>query len=52
MFICVGGEGGDQVVWRAYTGAIHCVFDQISNLQNYLTTPIHKNQGGEGASDR
>jgi hypothetical protein len=22
------------VVWRAYTRVIHCVFDQLSNLQN------------------
>ncbi len=26
-----GGESG--CVWRAYTGVIHCVFDQIPNLQ-------------------
>jgi hypothetical protein len=33
------------------TGVIHCVFDQIQNLQNCFTTPS-KNLGGEGASDR
>jgi hypothetical protein len=26
---------------RAYTGVIHCVFDQIPNLQNYFTTQIN-----------
>ncbi len=26
-------EGWDQVVWRAYTGGIQCVFDQIQKLQ-------------------
>jgi hypothetical protein len=40
---CVTGGGGDLVMWRAYTEIIHCVFDQIPNLQNYFTT---------GASDR
>jgi hypothetical protein len=35
------------VVWRATTGVIHCVFDQIPNLQNCFTTP-NKNLGGEG----
>ncbi len=49
---CVtGGRGWDQVVWRASTGVIHCVFDQIPNLQNCFTTP-NKNLRGEGASDR
>jgi hypothetical protein len=38
-------------VWRASTGVIHCVFDQIPNLQNCFITP-NKNLGGEGASDR
>jgi hypothetical protein len=38
-------------VWRASTGVIHCVFDQIPNLQNCFTAP-NKNLGGEGASDR
>jgi hypothetical protein len=33
----VGGGGG--VMWRAYTGVIHYVFDQIPNLQNFFTTP-------------
>jgi hypothetical protein len=46
---CVrGGEGGDRVVWRAYTGAIHCVFDQIRNLQNCFTTPKQKPRRGGG----
>ncbi len=35
-------------MWRAYTGVVHCVFDQISNLQNCFTTP-NKNLVGEGA---
>ncbi len=34
-------------MWRASTGVIHCIFDQIPNLQNGLTTP-NKNLGGEG----
>jgi hypothetical protein len=38
-------------MWRAYAEVIHCVFDQIPNLQNCITTP-NKNLGGEGASDR
>ncbi len=29
--VCNRGGGGDRVVWRAYTGIIHCVFDQITN---------------------
>jgi hypothetical protein len=37
-------------MWRAYTGVIHCVFDQIPNLQICFTTP-KQNLGGEGASD-
>jgi hypothetical protein len=49
--VCNGGEGRDRVVWRASTGVIHCVFDQIPNLQNRFTTP-NKNLGGERASDR
>jgi hypothetical protein len=35
----------NRVVWRAYTGGKYCVFDQIPNLQNCLTTP-NKNQEG------
>ncbi len=42
-----GGGGGVRVVWRASTGLIHCVFDQIPNLQNCFTTP-NKNQEGIG----
>jgi hypothetical protein len=34
-------------VWRASSGAIHCLFDQIPNLQNCFTTP-NKNLGEEG----
>jgi hypothetical protein len=30
---CVKGGEGDRIVWRAYKGVIHCVFDQIPNLQ-------------------
>jgi hypothetical protein len=30
------------------TGVIHCIFDQIPNLQNCFTTP-NKNLGGKGA---
>jgi hypothetical protein len=48
---CVRGGGGNRVVWRASTGVIHCVFDQIPNLKNCFTTP-NRNLGGEGASDR
>ncbi len=44
--VCNTG-GRDRVVWRAYTGVIHCVFDQIPNLQNCFTTP-NKNLGGKG----
>ncbi len=33
---CVTGGGRDGVMWRAYTGVIHCVFDQIPNQQNYF----------------
>jgi hypothetical protein len=33
-------------MWRAYSEVIHCVFDQIQNLQNCFTTP-NKNLGGE-----
>jgi hypothetical protein len=29
-------------VWRATTGVIHCVFDQIPNLQNCFTTLQNK----------
>ncbi len=38
-------------MWRAYTGVIHCAFDQIPNLQNCFTAP-NKNLGGEGAPDK
>ncbi len=38
-------------MWRASTGVIHCVFDQIPNLKNCFTTP-NKNLGGGGTSDR
>ncbi len=34
-------------MWRASTGVIHCVFDQIPNLQNCFTTP-NRNLGGQG----
>ena len=37
-------------MWRAYTGVIHYVFDQIPS-QKLLTTP-NKNPVGEGASNR
>ncbi len=47
---CVTGRG-DRVVWRPYTGVIHCVFDQIPNLQNCFTT-TNKKLEGEGASYR
>jgi hypothetical protein len=42
-----GGGGWDQVVWRASTGVIHCVFDKIPNLQNSFTTP-RKTEEGRG----
>ncbi len=42
---CVGGRAGDQVVWRASTGVIHCVFDQIPNLQ-MLYHPKQKPRSG------
>ncbi len=45
--VCNRGEGGDRVVWRAYTGVIQCVFDQVPNLQNCFITS-NKNLGGEG----
>ncbi len=38
---------GDRVVWRAFTGLIHWVFDQIPNLQNCFTTP-NKTRRGRG----
>jgi hypothetical protein len=47
----LGVGGGYQVVWRAYAGVIHCIFDQIPNLQNCFTTS-NKNLGGEGASHK
>jgi hypothetical protein len=34
-------------VWRASTGDIHRVFDQIPNIKNCFTTP-NKNLGGVG----
>ncbi len=37
--VCNRGWGGDGVMWRAYSGIIHCVFDRIPNLQNCFTTP-------------
>jgi hypothetical protein len=46
QYVTMGGGGG-RVVWRAYTGVIRCVFDQIPNLQNCFTTP-NKNPGGRG----
>ncbi len=39
---------GDRVVWTAYTGVIHCVFDQTPNLQNCFTTPKQKPRRGGG----
>jgi hypothetical protein len=38
---CVTGWGGDGVMWRAYTGVIHCVFDQNPNLQNWAQIDKH-----------
>jgi hypothetical protein len=38
-------------MWRAYTGVLNCVFDQVPKLPNCFSTP-NKNLGGEGASDR
>ncbi len=53
---CVKGRGGGgvgvRVVWRAYTGFIHYLFDQIPNLQNCFTTPNKNLGGGGGAADR
>ncbi len=43
---CVTGGGKGWVMWRAYTGVIHCVFDQIPNLQNCFTTHSKQNLGG------
>jgi hypothetical protein len=40
--------GGEHT---SYIGVIHCVFDQIPNLQNCFATP-KKNLGEERASDR
>jgi hypothetical protein len=45
----VCNRGGSGCVETS--GVMHCVFDQIPNLQNCFTTP-NKNLGGEGASDR
>ena len=39
MYLYSVWGGGDRVVWRAQTGVIHCVFDQIPSLQNCFTTP-------------
>ena len=33
-------------MWRAYTGVIHCVFDQISNLQNCSTSQTKPRRRG------
>ncbi len=33
--VCKRGEG-DRVVWRAYTGVIHCAFELIPNLQIFF----------------
>jgi hypothetical protein len=44
---CVTGGGGGGLC----RDHIHCVFDQIPNLQNYFSTS-NKNLGGEEASDR
>jgi hypothetical protein len=48
--VCNRGEEGIGE-WRAYTGVINYVFDQIPNLQKALPPP-NKNLGGEEASDR
>ncbi len=40
----------EQIVWRASAGVIHCVFDQISNLQNCFTTPNKNLERGGGLS--
>ncbi len=38
-FYTMRNRGGEElVIWRAYTGVIHCVFDQILNLQNCFNT--------------
>jgi hypothetical protein len=42
---------GDRVVWRANTGIIHCVFDQIPNQLNCFTTP-NKNLGRGPQTDK
>jgi hypothetical protein len=39
---------GDRVVWRAYAEVIHCVFDQIWNLQNFFLLPQTKTSEGRG----
>jgi hypothetical protein len=38
VFTYTRGGGRDWVMWRAFTGVLHCVFDQILNLQNCFTT--------------
>jgi hypothetical protein len=41
-----GGGVGDRVVWTAYTGVIHCVFDQIP--KKLLYHPQTKTLEGRG----
>ncbi len=41
------GEGGDRVVWRAYTGVIHCVFDRFQTYKIALP-PQTKTSEGRG----
>jgi hypothetical protein len=48
---CITEGGGDRVAWIAYTGVIHCVLDQIPNLQNCFIA-LNKKLGGEGVSYR
>ncbi len=46
-----GWVSGDRGVWRASTEVIHCVFDQILNLQNCFTPsppPQTKTYEGRG----
>jgi hypothetical protein len=42
--------GGGWVMWRAYSGAIHWIIDQIPNLRNCFATP-KKDLGGVVALD-